>query len=126
MLLGVSLGTNNLANSGQFYDKLLDVIDMERKMQTADEIGWGTLGQDTQFWVLTPFNKKSATVGNGVQVTFAATSVEKVNQFYETALKLGGVDEGAPGYRYRPHYYGAYVRDLDGNKLHIMHESSDI
>ena len=34
-------------------------------------------------------------------------------------LVAGGIDEGPPGIRehYHPNYYGAYVRDLDGNKL---------
>ena len=42
-----------------------------------------------------------------------------VDAFHATALKLGSRDEGAPGPRprYGPSYYGAYVRDLDGNKL---------
>jgi hypothetical protein len=34
----------------------------------------------------------------------------------------GAIDEGAPGLRsdYGPDYYGAYVRDLDGNKVHFV------
>ena len=32
------------------------------------------------------------------------------------ALELGATDEGEPGQRV-PTFYGAYVRDLDGNKL---------
>ena len=36
------------------------------------------------------------------------------------ALKAGGYDEGAPGLRdHTPNYYGAYIKDLDGNKIHI-------
>ena len=32
----------------------------------------------------------------------------------------GGLDEGEPGLRdHTPNYYGAYIRDLDGNKIHI-------
>ena len=37
------------------------------------------------------------------------------------ALAAGGQDEGAPGLRdFGPNYYGAYVRDLDGNKIHFV------
>jgi predicted lactoylglutathione lyase len=75
------------------------------------------------FWVLTPFNQQAASYGNGVQVTFQASSNDQVEAFHQMALALGGVDEGAPGYRYRPDYYGAYCRDLDGNKLHVMYEA---
>lgn len=41
-----------------------------------------------------------------------------VDQVYELALKNGGLSEGQPGLRtqYHPNYYGAYFRDMDGNK----------
>jgi hypothetical protein len=34
-------------------------------------------------------------------------------------MAAGGIDEGRPGIRehYHPNYYGAYVRDPDGNKI---------
>jgi predicted lactoylglutathione lyase len=52
-------------------------------------------------------------------VAFGAQSREAVDAFHAAALAAGGSDEGAPGLRahYHPNYYGAYVRDLDGNKL---------
>ena len=36
---------------------------------------------------------------------------------------MGGIDEGAPNDRdqYGTGYYGAYIRDLDGNKVHIVY-----
>ena len=37
-----------------------------------------------------------------------------------SALELGATDEGAPGERIPKVFYGAYVRDLDGNKLCFM------
>jgi hypothetical protein len=38
------------------------------------------------------------------------------------ALEHGGQDEGAPGIRanYNANYYGAFVRDLDGNKIEAV------
>jgi hypothetical protein len=38
------------------------------------------------------------------------------------ALAAGGRDEGKPGPRpsYGPDYYGAYIRDPDGNKVHFV------
>ena len=50
----------------------------------------------------------------------------KVDAFHKTALAHGGSDEGAPGLRahYHPNYYGAYVRDPDGNKIQaVCHRS---
>ena len=52
-------------------------------------------------------------------VALLAPSRAAVNAFYDACLANGGTDEGAPGLRphYHPDYYGAYVRDPDGNKL---------
>jgi len=45
-----------------------------------------------------------------------------VRRFHATALALGGADEGAPGIRdnYNANYFGAFVRDLDGNKIEAV------
>ena len=48
-----------------------------------------------------------------------APSRHPVDVFHEQALGLGATDAGAPGLRpeYHPDHHGAYVRDLDGNKI---------
>jgi hypothetical protein len=49
-----------------------------------------------------------------------------VNAFHAAALKAGGSNNGEPGPRpdYGPEYYGAFIFDLDGNKveatLHLL------
>jgi catechol 2,3-dioxygenase-like lactoylglutathione lyase family enzyme len=52
-------------------------------------------------------------------VAFLAADRPAVRKAYAAALANGGVSEGAPGLRpeYHAHYYGAYFRDPDGNKL---------
>ena len=42
----------------------------------------------------------------------------QVQRLYDIALANGGSDEGPPGPR-GDDYYGAYFRDLDGNKLNF-------
>ena len=53
----------------------------------------------------------------------AVRTRELVDHFHAKALELGGSDEGAPGLR-SPEgpsaFYGAYFRDLDGNKLCVF------
>jgi catechol 2,3-dioxygenase-like lactoylglutathione lyase family enzyme len=124
MLNGVCVGTNDLKAAGAFYDDVLATIGMARLAEDEVEIGYGPPGGVASFWVLTPFNKGPATVGNGVQVMFAAPSQDGVHAFYKAALAAGGADEGRPGPRsYSAGYYGAYCRDLDGNKLHVSYVS---
>ena len=55
-------------------------------------------------------------------VAFAAQSRAAVDATYAAALKVGGIDDGPPGFRpnFGPDYYGAYIRDLDGNKIHFV------
>lgn len=121
MLTAVCVGTNNLKAAASFYDDVLAKINMYRTAENDVEVGYGTKGQTPTFWVLKPYNKEDATVGNGSQVMFGAKNQESVSAFHATALALGGLDEGPPGLRnYAEGYFGAYVRDLDGNKLHVF------
>jgi lactoylglutathione lyase len=52
-------------------------------------------------------------------VAFLAASRQQVQDVHALALAHGGTCEGSPGLRpeYHAHYYGAYFRDPDGNKL---------
>ena len=69
--------------------------------------------------VIKPYDKKPATVGNGVMVALAAKSKAQVDAIHRKALELGAKDEGAPGPR-GDGFYAGYFRDLDGNKLNAF------
>ncbi len=121
MLVSVCFGTNDLLRAGEFYDAVFNTIGMVRQVTDQNEIGYGPDGGTTNFWILLPFDGEPATRGNGSQIIFEASSSDVVDQFHRIALEHGGTDEGTPGPRdYAPGYYGAYCRDLDGNKLHIF------
>lgn len=121
MISAVCFGSNDLTRSGQFYDRVLGTLDMVRLDANDNEIGYGEAGGEPVFWVLVPFNRERATYGNGSQVIFKAQDAQTVDRFYKAAIDNGGTDEGAPGLReHTPGYYGAYCRDHDGNKLHVV------
>jgi len=120
MLSGVCIGTNNIDAAGAFYDEVLACIDMRRVFSEPNEIGYAGVDGKITLFLLTPFNKQPATFGNGTQIMFYAPDKQAVVAFHNTALRCGGTDEGLPGSRdYHADYYGAYVRDLDGNKLNV-------
>ncbi|KAB7610529.1 VOC family protein [Amylibacter sp. SFDW26] len=122
MLFSVCVGTNDLAAAAAFYDGVMAVLNMERVAENDVEVGYGAKEQDASFWVLKPFNKEPASFGNGSQVILRAESSDVVQAFHAKAMEMGGSDEGAPGPRdYAQGYYGAYARDLDGNKLHVFY-----
>jgi predicted lactoylglutathione lyase len=69
-----------------------------------------------------PVEGQPASVGNGVHIAFAAETRTMVDEFYRAALANGGSDAGPPGLRpeYDASYYGAFVRDPDGNKIEAV------
>jgi catechol 2,3-dioxygenase-like lactoylglutathione lyase family enzyme len=124
----ITVGTTNIAQSIAFYDAFLAPLGITRFWTAADgrTAGWEREAGDSRFFVGSPFNGEAPTPGNGWMCAFTAPSREAVNLCYNAALSQGGRDEGQPGLRshYAPDYYGAYVRDPDGNKLHIVHRGS--
>ena len=115
----VTLGTNDLKRAAAFYDGLLAEIGAKRMMEGEDFIAWSVKPDSPGLGVTKPFDKKTATVGNGVMVALAVDSEAKVNAMHSKALQLGGTDEGAPGKR-SENFYAGYFRDLDGNKLNVF------
>lgn len=121
MLTAVCVGTNDLDAAEAFYDAVLAKLNMHQAAKNDVEVGYGAKGEPPVFWIIKPYNKKDASVGNGSQVMLGAQNQEAVIAFYKAALALGGLDEGPPGPRdYAEGYFGTYVRDLDGNKLHAF------
>ena len=117
MISFVMVGTNNLDKAINFYDTLLNIIELQRTVANEKYAGYSPKGKpdEVEFYITNPANKEKATFGNGTQISFIVNSKELVNKFYNTGIKLGGKDEGAPGIRSGDYY--CYFRDLDGNKI---------
>ncbi len=111
-----TVGTNDLPRAVAFYDALFGEIGIKQLMKFERGIGWGSGYDKPSFAVMKPFDGQPATVGNGVMIGLAAHTKDQVNALHAKALALGGHDEGAPGLR-GGNFYGAYFRDLDGNKI---------
>ena len=121
MFSHITLGTNDINKAIAFYDSVLATLGMERRYTELehDFAGYGEKGGKPQVFICKPFDGAEASHGNGTHVALLAPNRAAVDAFHVAALALGGSDEGKPGLRpqYHEHYYGAYVRDLDGNKL---------
>ena len=113
----VMVGTNNLDKAINFYDTLLNTIELQRIVTNEKYAGYASKNKpdEVEFYVTNPVNKERASFGNGTQISFLVKSKDLVNNFYNTGLKLGGKDEGAPGIRSGDYY--CYFRDLDENKI---------
>jgi catechol 2,3-dioxygenase-like lactoylglutathione lyase family enzyme len=126
MILYITLGTNDLARAGRFYDALMATLGHVRRATRDTELGYGPDdGSRIRFWVTLPFDERPATVGNGSMPALIAPSRAAVDAFHAAGLAHGGTDEGAPGLRpYHAHFYACYLRDPDGNKLSAVCEAA--
>jgi catechol 2,3-dioxygenase-like lactoylglutathione lyase family enzyme len=110
------VGTNDLDKAITFYSDLLGVLGAQVFFKSDRGVGWGTAPDKPMLSVMKPFDGQAACVGNGAMVALAAANPKEVQALHAKALALGGSDEGTPGPR-GSNFYGAYFRDLDGNKL---------
>lgn len=128
MFSHVTVGSNDLEKSAIFYDAILIPLGLRRRVVTPDggpaAACWiGSSSAFPRFYVYEPFSESPATVGNGSMVAFLAPSSIAVDTAHAAGMAAGGTDEGPPGPRphYGAGYYGAYLRDPDGNKIHLVH-----
>ena len=119
MLGYITLGTNNFAESLEFYDQLFAVCGGKRLMELDTFVLWGTSFEQASVAIAKPFDGNPATVGNGVMAGLQMDSRESVDAMYAKAMELGAADEGAPGDR-GGNFYAGYFRDPDGNKLNAF------
>ena len=112
------VGTNDWNRALGFYDALMTDLDAKRVMDYGTFVAWKQAEGKPGFALVQPYNKKPATVGNGCMVAFEVKNTAQVDALYKKVMSLGATDEGPPGDR-GDGYYGAYFRDLDGNKLNF-------
>jgi catechol 2,3-dioxygenase-like lactoylglutathione lyase family enzyme len=124
MFSHVTIGARDLTRALEFYDAALAPLGIYRVpgRKYAGWASWRRAGEAETLWVGKPQNGEPASNGNGWMLAFTAPSRAAVDAAYAAAMVAGGTDEGAPGPRpqFAADYYGAYVRDPEGNKLHFV------
>ena len=122
MFSHLTVGSNDIAKSKAFYDGVTKPLGLVLRLGVPGGLGYGREGAKPQLWIVRPLDKNAATVGNGITIGLEADTRPAVDAAYAAAIANGGKDEGKPGLRphYHANYYGAYVRDPDGNKVCIV------
>ncbi len=113
----VTIGVSDMERAKAFYAELLK--DMGAKV-TADMERIAFIGKsmaDPMIAVCIPYDEEPNHPGNGNMVAINAETKENVDALYKKAVDLGATCDGEPGQRIPDVFYGAYVRDADGNKL---------
>ncbi len=120
MIDHISVAVADLQKSARFYERVLAPLGLTRLVVRERTIGFGK--RYPEFWLnhrpaLTP-----VAADTGVHIALRAPSQDAVTAFHEAALANGGRDDGAPGDRKGEMtvYFGAFIRDPDGNKIEAV------
>jgi catechol 2,3-dioxygenase-like lactoylglutathione lyase family enzyme len=121
MLAHVSIQCADLTRSAAFYDAVLTPLGNVRIMETPDSVGYG-IPPSADFWI------GQQQTGDGFREThiaFLAPDQAAVRAFFEAALATGAEPLHEPQFwpQYHATYYGAFVRDPDGNNIEAMTHS---
>ncbi len=115
------LGINcaDYATSQEFYDTVLGALGFSRQMDIGPAIGYGRDGKPS-FWIHDGSGETDHP--REVHVAFEAADEAAVRMFHQAAVGLGAESLHAPRLwpEYHPGYFGAFVRDPDGNNVEAV------
>jgi catechol 2,3-dioxygenase-like lactoylglutathione lyase family enzyme len=123
MLDHVSIQCTDMAASAAFYDTVLAPLGGTRLMDFGEAIGFGVPPMP-DFWI------GQQTTGEGFReshIAFSAPSRDAVDAFFEAAVGAGAevLHEPRLWPDYHVTYYGAFVRDPDGNNVEAVCHASE-
>lgn len=130
MFSHIMVGVTDFDRALAFYRALMPVLGIKERFCERERpwAGWQSSPEPRPLFLIgKPYDSRKHAVGNGQTVAFLAKSRAVVDQAYAAALAHGGTSEGAPGLRpeYHANYYGAYLRDTEGNKLCVACHSPE-
>ncbi|HEY6762450.1 MAG TPA: VOC family protein [Baekduia sp.] len=111
----VQIRVADRAVSEPFYLEILETLGVDQTYSTNAFAEW------REFLLAEADDRRPAT--KNVHIGFVAPSREQVDAFWKIGQANGGLDDGAPGPRpqYMEDYYGAFLRDPDGNSVEAVH-----
>ncbi len=120
MIDHVSVAVRDLAASASFYAAVLAPLGLSRLVTRPNTVGFGK--KYPEFWLNARPQMGPVSEDTGIHICLRTRSEENVRSFYNAAIALGGRDDGAPGPRQAAMtvYFGAFIRDLDGNKIEAV------
>jgi catechol 2,3-dioxygenase-like lactoylglutathione lyase family enzyme len=118
MLDHLSIQCADLPASAAFYDKVLATVGGQRILDFGQAIGYGVPPMP-DFWL-----GQQAT-GDGFReshIAFSAPDRAAVQAFFDAAVEAGAEVLHPPRVwpEYHPNYFGAFVRDPDGNNVEAV------
>ncbi|APE42537.1 glyoxalase [Sulfitobacter alexandrii] len=111
-----TIGVADMARAKKFYGDLFE--GKAKVVMDQGRIAFLSAGRGKPMLAMCePYDGNAPNPGNGTMIAFTCEDKAEVDAMYARARDLDAPDEGAPGQRIKDQFYGAYVRDPDGNKL---------
>ncbi|MBV7426697.1 VOC family protein [Acidovorax sp. sif1233] len=121
MFSHIFVGVTDFDRALAFYQPLMAALGVAQRFVDPSRpwAGWQSSPDPRPLFLIGIAFEGAHAPGNGQMTAFAARSRAQVDAVHAAALAHGGHCDGPPGLRpqYHAHYYGAYFRDPDGNKL---------
>jgi catechol 2,3-dioxygenase-like lactoylglutathione lyase family enzyme len=117
----VGIQVADVERAAAFYDAVLPTVGAGRIMDFGEAIGYGRDGKP-DFWIgratTTPLQHEA-------HVAFEAPDRAAVDAWFAAAVAAGAevLHEPRVWPEYHSGYYGAFVRDPDGNNVEAVHHS---
>jgi len=121
MLAHVSIQCADMDASARFYDAIFASLGEGRVMEVGDAIGYG-IPPSATFWIA---RQQTGDGFRETHIAFQAPDRAAVRAFFEAALSTGAEPLHEPQLwpQYHSNYYGAFVRDPDGNNIEAVSHS---
>jgi len=112
------INVDDLPSSAQFYDATLAALGFTRQMDYGEAIGYGTVGKP-DFWIS---SSASGASNREAHIAFAALDRDHVRAWFDAAVGVGAevLHEPREWPEYHSGYFGAFVRDPDGNNVEAV------
>jgi catechol 2,3-dioxygenase-like lactoylglutathione lyase family enzyme len=123
MLDHVSITVSDIDAAERFYDAIMQALGVVKIGRRENWLGYGERASASypQRTFIAIYRGPSPEHGSRRHCCFKATSRTEVDAFWDAGIAAGGSDDGAPGPRdYHASYYGAFLRDPDGNRLEAV------
>jgi len=125
MISHVFLGAADFERALGFWGPVAEALGWQARFVERGRpwAGWQSVpGPRPLLLIGAPFDGGAHVPGNGQMLAFDLPTRGQVDGVWALALARGGRCEGPPGLRpqYHAHYYGAYFRDTEGNKLGVV------
>lgn len=122
MIDHLGINVTDMARASAFYDRILGVLGHRRVLDHTVAIGYGT--DEPDFWIGT---FEGVGPNREVHVAFRAADADAVRAWFAEAVAAGAevLHEPRLWPEYHPGYFGAFVRDPDGNNVEACCHTGD-